>query len=325
MTRAPAFNMFWAMSARPQVAIVVVSYNTKKLLLECLASAAVSAGGANVELVVVDNASTDGSFEAAREHFPQALMIRNESNRGFGAACNQAIKATSAPFILLLNSDARLTPGAFSALYDSIKSNDACGAAGCRLVNAQGEETVNARNFLTPLNQAIELLGLAGRFRTRWLARTRNLRLDANLSDCAVDWIDGACLILRRAALDEVGLFDERFFMYSEDEDLCLRLKGGGWQVCYSARGTAIHHGGGSSAEAGLETLRRFYSSQMLFLSIRRGRASVALYKMAMKTALTLKRLAGGSAGRRDESTERLTAFRRACEGALDGFDDSGG
>ena len=315
--------MFWAMNASPQVSIVVVSYNTRTLLLECLASAASSAEGATIELVVVDNASTDGSFEAAREHFPQALMIRNVSNVGFGAACNQAIKATTAPFILLLNSDARLTPESFSALYDVVRSNTACGAAGCRMVNAQGEATVNARNFLTPLNQAIELLGLAKRFRSRWLSRTHHLRLDRNKTDCGVDWIDGACLILRRAALDEIGLFDERFFMYSEDEDLCMRLKSRGWQVCFSARGTAIHHGGRSSAEDRLEMLCRFYSSQMLFLSIRRGRASVALYKIAMKTALTIKRLARSEKLRREELNDRLKAFRRAStRSLLDGFDD---
>jgi len=302
--------MFWAMSRRPQVSIVVVSYNTRELLLECLASVEASAEGASIELVVVDNASTDGSFEAVRASFPEARVIRNPANLGFGAACNQAIKATSAPFILLLNSDARLTEEAFSALYDSIRTNDRCGAAGCPMINDRGEATVKARNFLTPLNQALELLGLANRFNSRWLSRTHRLLLDANLTDCAVDWIDGACLILRRAALDEVGLFDERFFMYSEDEDLCMRMKKGGWQVCFCARGTAFHHGGRSSAADRLEMLSRFYSSQMLFLSLTRGQTSVAVYKIAMKTALILKRLAGSKRG--EESTERLKAFRRA-------------
>jgi GT2 family glycosyltransferase len=304
-------------SAPPQIAIVIVSYNTRELLLECLASATSSAGDKSIELVVVDNASDDGSYEAAREIYPQALMIRNSTNLGFGAACNQAIKATGAPFILLLNSDARLTPGAFRALYDAISLNERAAAAGCQLVNDEGEAMVSARNFLTPLNQALEMLGVTKGSRSRYLSRTHRLQLDQSMTDCSVDWIDGACLILRRAALDEVGLFDERFFMYSEDEDLCLRFKSRGWSVCFSARGTAIHHGGRSSARNRAEMLSRFYYSQMLFLSISRGRRSVALYKIAMKTALIIKRLARWKKEQRAELTERLVAFRRACDGRI--------
>ncbi|HKS41705.1 MAG TPA: glycosyltransferase family 2 protein [Blastocatellia bacterium] len=293
---------------RPQVAIVVVSYNTRSLLLSCLASVIESKKSTSIELMVVDNASGDGSYEAAREACPEAVIIRNSTNLGFGAAANQAITQTSAPFILLLNSDARLTPEAFSALVDLLGSNSRCGAAGCRLINAQGEEMTSTRNFLTPFNQALELLSFT--------KRTHRLRPDANLTDCSVDWIEAACLLVRRAALDEVGLFDERFFMYSEDEDLCLRLRNRGWTICFTGRGTAIHHGAQSSANRRLEMLCQLYSSQMLFLAKHRGRASVSLYKFAMKTALILKRLLPGGKARREELTERLVAFRRA-EGKL--------
>ncbi len=293
------------MSARPQVAIVVVSYNTRSLLLECLASVVESKKSASIELIVVDNASDDGSHEAAREACPEAIVIRNSTNLGFGAACNQAIARTSAPFILLLNSDARLTPEAFSALVDFVNSNSRCGAAGCRLINARGEEMVSARNFLTPFNQALELLSFT--------KRTHRLRPDANLTDCSVDWIEAACLIVRRAALDEAGQFDERFFMYSEDEDLCKRFKNHGWSICFTGRGTAIHHGAQSSANRKSEMLCQLYSSQMLFLAKHRGRASVSLYKLAMKTALILKRFLLRGKARREELTERLVAFRRAC------------
>lgn len=293
------------MSARPQVAIVVISYNTRSLLLECLASVMASTKSASVELVVVDNASEDGSYEAAREACPQAMVIRNPTNLGFGAAANQAINQTVAPFILLLNSDARLAPEAFSAMFDLLNLNKRCGAAGCRLTGAQGETMVNARNFLTPFNQMFELLSIP--------KRTHRLRLDANLTDCSVDWIEAACLIVRRAALDEAGLFDERFFMYSEDEDLCMRLRNHGWSICFTGRGTAIHHGSQSSANRRLDRLCQLYSSQMLFLAIHRGRASVSLYKLAMKTALTLKRFLIRGKARREELTERLVAFKRAC------------
>ena len=256
----------------------------------------------------------DGSYEAAREACPEAVVIRNSTNLGFGAASNQAIRQASAPFILLLNSDARLAPEAFSALFDFINSNSRCAAAGCRLTDAQGQEMVNARNFLTPFNQVFELLSITKLFRSRYFSRTHRLRLDANLTDCSVDWMEAACLIVRRAALDEVGLFDERFFMYSEDEDLCRRLKNHGWSICFTGKGTAIHHGAGSSANRRLEMLCQLYSSQMLFLSKHRGSASVSLFKFAMKTALTLKRFLLRGHARREELTEWLIAFRRAEE-----------
>lgn len=294
----------------PQVAIVIVSYNTKALLLTSIASVVASTDPAEVELVVVDNASADGSFEAVRERYPQATAISNESNLGFGAACNQGICATTAPFILLLNSDAQLTTEAFQVLNGCMLKNDRCGAAGCRLTDAAGSEVINTRNFLTAFNQALESAGI--RLRSRSLSRTRRPRLGDDLIDSSVDWIDGACLILRRAALEEVGLFDERFFMYSEDEDLCFRLRKPGWLVCFCANGTAVHNGAASSELNRAVMLRQFYVSQMLFLSKHRSRFSSLLYAATMKTLLLLKLLLLQDARRREQAREQLTALKEA-------------
>ena len=193
-----------------QVAVVVVSYNTRDLLLDCLASVLESAQERSIELVIVDNASEDGSYEAVLGAYAHARLIRNSTNLGFGAACNQGIRATSSKFILLLNSDARLTAQALQALCDNLEQNERCGVAGCRLVDGAGAEVINTWNFLTPLNQAFELTGIkAG---VRHLERKHRPNLKLNLADCTVDWIDGACLMLRRAALEEAGMFDERFF-----------------------------------------------------------------------------------------------------------------
>ena len=294
----------------PQVAIVVVSYNTRDLLLECLASIVESTRGWSAQLVVVDNSSEDGSYEAVREVYPHATAIRNSTNVGFGAACNQGFKATVAPFILLLNSDARLTAQAFHALCDCLEQNERCGAAGCKLIDAAGAEVINTRNFLTPLNQAFELtgieLGLGG------LQRTRRPNLDRNLADCSVDWIDGACLMLRRAALDEAGFFDEQFFMYSEDEDLCFRLRKRGWLVCFCGAGTAVHHGAASSQLNRIDMLRHFYLGQMLFLLKHRGPCSALLFTIATKIDLVLKRLLLRDGSRREAAREHLRALREA-------------
>jgi len=296
-----------------QVAVVVVSYNTRDLLLDCLASVLESTQGRSIELVIVDNASEDGSYEAAFAAYPHARFIQNSTNLGFGAACNQGIRATSSKFILLLNSDARLTAQAFQALYDCLEQNERCGAAGCRLIDAAGAEVVNSRNFLTPLNQAFELAGIKlglGRLR-----RTRRPNLDRNLVDCSVDWIDGACLMLRRAALNETGFFDERFFMYSEDEDLCFRLRKRDWLVCFCGAGTAVHRGAASSQLHKIEMLRHFYLSQMLFLSKHRSRRSTFFYAVLMKAVLVLKHWLLRDAHRRETAEEQLMALKEACDG----------
>lgn len=299
------------MSPHPQVAVVTVSYNTRKLLLQCLGSVVEAAQDADIELVVVDNASDDGSYEAVRDAYPQAIAIRNPKNIGFGAACNQGIASTSAAYILVLNSDARLTAQAFQSLLNCLKENERCGAAGCKLISASGVEVSNTRNFLTPLNQALETAGI--NFKSRRLRRSYVPSLDRTLVDCSVDWIDGACLMLKREALDEIGLFDEQFFMYSEDEDLCFRLEAGGWLVCYCGAGTVVHHGAASSERDRLDMLRQFYLSQMLFLSKHRSPGASFFYSAAMRTVLVLKRLLLRDRNRRERASEQLTALKEAC------------
>jgi hypothetical protein len=298
------------MKPPPQVAVVVVSYNTRDLLINCLASVIESTHPEDIEIVVVDNASNDGSLEAVRQTYPQVMTIANPANVGFAVACNQAIRTTTAPFILLLNSDAAITPQSFQALLNVMSANAQCGAAGCRIVDAAGSETTNTRNFLTPFNQVFEQAGVMNSLNWKYLRRSRRPTPDGNKHDCAVDWIDGACLMLRRSALDEVGLFDEQFFMYSEDEDLCFRLKEHGWTICYSATGNARHHGAASTSQNKFDMLRHFYTSQILFLSKHRGASSVFLYKVAMKTVLMLKSSLLRDRSRRDTAREQLRALR---------------
>ena len=301
------------MDAPAEIAVVIVSYNTRELLLACLDSVVASAGDRQSEIVVVDNASEDGSAEAVQEHYPQAHLLRNLENLGFGAACNQGVRMTRAPFILLLNSDAQLNPQALAALLDAVRRCSKGAAVGCRMVNEAGQETTNTRNFLTPFNQALELVGVPRLLPWRCCRRSYHPAIsDEKLIDDSVDWLDGACLLLAREALDEVGLFDERFFMYSEDEDLCYRLRERGWQVYFTAAGTATHIGGASSKRYRFEMLEQFYVSQLLFLAKHRGATSVALYKVFMRAALTLKRLTRRSARKRQISVEQQRAFHRA-------------
>ena len=303
------------MADHAEIAVVIISYNTRELLLECLASLIESGKGVEMEIVVVDNASVDGSPEAVAERFPKVIIINNESNLGFGAACNQAIRATTAPLILLLNSDARLNSQALEALLHCMNMNKFCGAAGCRLENAAGREAVNTRNFLSPLNQALEYAGVSKWTDWRYLARTRRPKLDENLIDCSIDWIEGSCLLLRRTALEEAGFFDEAFFMYSEDEDLCMRLRKAGREICFTAAGTALHHGGASTEQNRTGMLRHFYLSQILFLLKHRGKWSALTFKFVTFAVLAMKWMFFLAAARRERSEqmrEQMTALRGA-------------
>lgn len=311
LTLDRACNILHAnMQPRPDVAVIIVSYNTRDLTLCSIASVIESARDANVEIIVADNASEDESVEAIKTAHSDVSVIANQMNVGFGAACNQAITSTRAPLILLFNSDARLTVEAFSALCDVMRANARCGAAGCSLLDDDGRKSVRARNFLTPLNQAAEYAGIARAIKWRYFTRAHRPKLDERMVDCSVDWIDGACLLVRREALDEAGLFDERFFMYSEDEDLCFRLRQKGWKVCYSQRGAGFHRGAASSSQNRFDMLRQFYLSQMLFLFKHRGRISVSIFNYAMKSVFTMKRLLKKS--RRKELTEHLAALHQA-------------
>lgn len=301
----------------PEIAVVIVSYNTRELLLECLASVIESARQIPAEIITVDNDSKDGSAEAVRELYPDVKIIANRVNLGFGAACNQAIKASRAPFILLLNSDARVTTESLRILYNSVALNEGCGASGCRLVDDKGCKTVNTRNFLTPFNQALELTGITKYIGSRHLSRTYHPGAASKPADCSVDWIDGACLMLKREALDQIGLFDEQFFMYSEDEDLCMRLRKRGWSICYSDEATAVHYGGRSSVKNRCELLRQFYFSQMLFLYKHRSQVSVLLFAVAMIMVLAIKRafrMIAANDGERENMAERFKAFREAYQ-----------
>ena len=273
-----------------RVAVVVVSFNTRELLLECLESLRSASELLLSDIVVVDNASHDGSPQMVRQAYPEVRLINNPTNVGFARACNQGIRSTSAPFVLLLNSDARISELCLDALLGCFSLKETCGAAGCTLINETGAVRPSTWRFLTPFNQALELLGLtqlaSGRF-----ARSYTPTTGEDGIDCSVDWMEASCLMLRRAAVEQVGLLDEHFFMYSEDEDLCWRLRQSGWLTCYSNRGNAVHHGGASAQQNPLQNLSRFYRSQYLLLLKHHGRASAQLFLAANRTALLLKRL----------------------------------
>lgn len=233
------------------VAAVVVSYNVRDLLLGCLDSLeAARAAGELAEIVVIDNTSRDGSAEAVRAAFPDVRVIEAE-NRGYGTAANRGFGATTSEFILVLNPDTVVLPSAIAALADHLRAHPEVAIAGPRMRYPDGSEQPTRRRFparLTPLFESTLLE--TWRPGNRWAREFRMLDApDACDIPQQVDWLVGAALLVRRAAVDRVGGFDERFHLYSEEVEWCWRLRRHGWRIAWVPAAEVIHYEGASSAQ----------------------------------------------------------------------------
>jgi GT2 family glycosyltransferase len=227
---------------KPVVSALVVSYNVKDLLLQCLRSIFASAD-MPIEAVVVDNDSTDGSAAAVTNEFPSATVLVQSKNQGFGRAANIGLERCTGRFVLLVNPDVTVDAQSVGHLADFLLTRPDAGAVGPRLLLPDGElDPFARRSFPVPSTMFYKRVGLSRMFPTSPRFGRHNMghlqeddlhEIDAGTSDC---------LMLRMAALDRVGFFDPRYFMYGEDVDLCYRLKLGGWKVFYLPSATAVHH-----------------------------------------------------------------------------------
>jgi GT2 family glycosyltransferase len=245
-----------------RLAVVVVNYNTREHLRECLES--VRAEGM-AEVHVVDNASQDGSADMVRDLFPEVRLIVRTDNPGYAAAANQGIATCEAPLVLLLNSDTRLQPGAAAALARYLEDNPRAGIAGPRLLNPDGALQSSCFPFLTPLNVLVlnTWLNRAARAVPGW--RDRFLPTWTGAPSRAGHWVKGAALAIRREAFAAVGGFDETYFMYSEEVDLCWRMLAAGWEVHYAPVASVVHAEGASTSQARHAMTAQLFSSLELF------------------------------------------------------------
>ena len=227
------------------VAVVIVNHNTGDYLGRCVRSAAEAAGDARIEVVVVDNASHDGSARRAVEAMPNVRLIENPDNRGFAAAANQGIGATSAPFVFLLNPDAEILAGTLGGFLKVARDHPGAGAIGPIVRDPEGSIYPSARKVPT-VAQAVGHSFL-GPFLDNPFSRAYTMADWDRRTERTVDWVSASCVLLRRSALEEIGLFDERYFMYVEDVDLCTRLRQGGWVVVFSPELEVLHIGGVST------------------------------------------------------------------------------
>ncbi len=233
------------MNAPSGLDVVIVSYRCEDLLRDCLASLREHAPKAPMTVFVVDNASNDGTVDMVREEFPEARLIASDENVGFSAANNMAIRQGGAPYVLVLNPDTRMTPGTLDRLLELMDERRDVGICGCRLELEDGTfDHAAKRSFPTPLGALAHFTGIG-----RWsrapkaLAQYRAPEVDEG----PVDAVNGAFMLMRRRMLDEVGLFDEGYWMYMEDLDLCYRAKQAGWITWYAPAAFVIHVKHGSS------------------------------------------------------------------------------
>lgn len=229
-----------------QLSVIVVSWNTRELLRQCLKTLLLEIKEIEAEVFLIDNDSADGSAQMVASEFPTVKLIANPTNRGFAAANNQALEQCKGHYVLLLNPDTEVRPDAIKTLLEFMTQHPRAGIVAPQLLNSDGTIQQSCRAFPTFFNLLVELLGLSRLFPN--VQRFREYKmLDWNHDDeRQVDQPEGACLLLRRQVIDEVGNLDEGFFMLFEEVDWCYRIKERGWEIWFTPSAKVVHHYGQS-------------------------------------------------------------------------------
>ena len=253
--------------------IIIVNYKSTGLLIRCLGSVYDSTNGIPIRTFVQDNDSRDG-VDRASATFPQINLTKNSCNMGFAKAVNRALEQGTAPYVLLLNPDTIVSNGFFESVLKFIEGNQDVGIVGSKILNKDGTVQGSARRFPTPFTALFGRATLLTRlFPNNRFSRANVLttRSDGR-TPMEVDWVSGACMLLRRKALDEASYLDDRFFLYWEDADLCRRVRESGWKVVYFPQASVWHCVGGSSQKRVFRSAIDFHkSSYRLFDKYAKG------------------------------------------------------
>ncbi len=244
------------------IAVCIINYNTRDLLRECLYSVLTQNAD---EIVVVDNASTDRSVEMMKEEFPSIALISLSENIGFGAASNRGIEACTSEQIVLLNADTRMKPGSLQTLRNYLEEHPEAAIIGPRILNPDATLQTSCFHFPTPLHIFLYISGLYRSIPHLPILRHRTLQKMASESARPVPWILGAALAFRRETFERLGGFDETFFMYFEEVDLCYRLFLQGKQIYFVPEAEIIHVGGGSTTQRLAWSHIQFFASLAQF------------------------------------------------------------
>ncbi|MBS1821271.1 MAG: glycosyltransferase family 2 protein [Acidobacteria bacterium] len=229
--------------------IIIVSFNTREVLRECLDSVICESAGFRIEILIVDNNSSDGSPEMIERDFPQVKLIRSAVNLGFGAANNLALEQAKGRYYVLLNSDAFFQKDALKRAIEHMDEQPGCGLGGSRLIGRDGSWQPSSRSFHSIVRDLVVMTGLAYKFpRSRFFGHFDRTWADRD-QPASVDWVPGAFSIIRPSALARTGLFDPAFFLYYEEVDLCRRIKDAGYSIWYWPDVVVVHIGGESSRQ----------------------------------------------------------------------------
>lgn len=263
------------------MAVAIVNHNTCEHLRACLAAVEQEAPA---EVVVVDNASSDGSVDMIQAEFPWVVLVANEENPGYGAAANQAISSCQSRYVLLLNSDTRSQPGTLQALSAYLDQHPRAAIVGPRLVNPDGSLQPSCYAFPTPLHVFLEESSLGRLAGAIPILNNLSLRTWPHTHSRAVPWVLGAALAIRRQAFVAEGGFDESFFMYAEEIDLCYRLGAAGWQTHFTPAATIVHSGGASTRQQRTAMAVQYFTSLRHFYRRRYSRARQAQLVLIIKS-----------------------------------------
>lgn len=301
------------------VDVIVVSYNTRDLLRACLNSIRETCPGPEVRVIVVDNGSADGSRDLVRAEFPEVSLIALDRNVGFGAANNRGMRAGAADYILFLNSDAELRPGALQSLVSVLDQQPECVAVGPRLIYPDGRFQPSCRRFPTLLRSIWMTAGLQRRFPQFMSSQHTWLSEQEHRSASTVDMISGACFLIRRNFLESIGGFDENIFFYEEEMDIFLPARRRALTVRYCPEAEVVHHHGASSKACGLHdtALYHLYRSKYYVFRKHYGRGTAFLTYAADRALFTLSRIVNRLRGTPSAAAQHAELCRRGYRGSL--------
>lgn len=265
------------------ISVVVVSFNTRALLDACLESlAAHDVSGDELDVIVVDNGSQDGSAELVRDAYPRARLLQMGGNAGFARASNAGIRASRGRYIVLLNSDTVVHNRALHELAAFLEQHTEYAAAGPLLLNPDGSMQTSCFSFTTVLDILFEQAGLTAIFPHSGVFNRRGLGDFDRSTVRAVDWVSGACLMVRRSVLATVGLLDEGFFMYGEELDWCYRMRQHGLRTAFYPHARVVHVGRASSLHAPGELAPRAVAGRLRYFQKHHGAGAVLAVRVLM-------------------------------------------
>jgi N-acetylglucosaminyl-diphospho-decaprenol L-rhamnosyltransferase len=268
-----------------EVSVIVASHNAREYIERCLGALSET----RHDVIVVDSASSDRTGEFIRERFPDVRLVQLTENRGYGAALNEGMALSGARYFLLMNGDAWPKPGAIEELLEFAESEQRAGVIGPRLLNPNGTLQPSVRGFPTPWRLATEYLFL------RWFAprsRAFNAFYSAGFNHQSVrdaEFLVGAVLLVRREVVDEIGVFDTRFFMFNEEVDFCYRVREAGWRVVFYPGAQFVHVGGASTRLDWSRMYREQLRSHLRFLAKHRGYRQAEQARRLLLVAMRLR------------------------------------